>query len=55
VIGGLLFATVTTLFVVPIIYTYLRTKPPVDRERERALEEARRLATGEGQWNLERL
>jgi len=33
VIGGLLFATVTTLFVVPIIYTYLRTHPPVDRER----------------------
>ena len=33
VIGGLLFATVTTLFVVPIIYTYLRTKPPVDHER----------------------
>jgi multidrug efflux pump subunit AcrB len=32
VIGGLLFATVTTLFVVPIIYSYLRTKPPVDRE-----------------------
>ena len=27
------FATVTTLFVVPIIYTYLRTKPPVDHER----------------------
>ena len=24
VIGGLLFATVTTLFVVPIIYSYLR-------------------------------
>ena len=30
VIGGLLFATVTTLFVVPIIYSYLRTNPPVD-------------------------
>jgi multidrug efflux pump subunit AcrB len=44
VIGGLLFATVTTLFVVPIIYTYLRTKPPMDRERERALAEARRHA-----------
>jgi hypothetical protein len=28
-----MFATVTTLFVVPIIYSYLRTKPPVDRER----------------------
>jgi multidrug efflux pump subunit AcrB len=33
VIGGLLLATVTTLFVVPIIYTYLRTKPPIDHER----------------------
>ncbi len=55
VIGGLMFATVTTLFVVPIIYTYLRTKPPVDHERERALQEARRLATPEGQWDLERL
>ncbi|HEY2013289.1 MAG TPA: efflux RND transporter permease subunit, partial [Bryobacteraceae bacterium] len=30
VIGGLMLATVTTLFVVPIIYTYLRTRPPVD-------------------------
>jgi multidrug efflux pump subunit AcrB len=33
VIGGLMFATVTTLFVVPIIYSYLRTKPPIDHER----------------------
>ena len=33
VIGGLIFATVTTLFVVPIIYTYLRKQPPVDHER----------------------
>jgi multidrug efflux pump subunit AcrB len=32
VIGGLLFATVTTLFVVPIVYSYLRNKPPVDHE-----------------------
>ncbi len=41
VIGGLMFATVTTLFVVPIIYTYLRIKPPVDHER--LLEEQERL------------
>ncbi|HEX4808272.1 MAG TPA: efflux RND transporter permease subunit [Bryobacteraceae bacterium] len=34
VIGGLMFATVTTLFVVPIIYSYLRTKPPLDYERQ---------------------
>jgi multidrug efflux pump subunit AcrB len=39
VIGGLMFATVTTLFVVPIIYSYLRTKPPVDHERELEEEE----------------
>ncbi|MFZ0594051.1 MAG: efflux RND transporter permease subunit [Bryobacteraceae bacterium] len=32
VIGGLIFATVTTLFIVPIIYSYVRTKPPVDHE-----------------------
>ncbi|MGH9667916.1 MAG: efflux RND transporter permease subunit, partial [Bryobacteraceae bacterium] len=33
VIGGLSFATVTTLVVVPIVYSYLRIKPPVDHER----------------------
>jgi multidrug efflux pump subunit AcrB len=32
VIGGLLLATVNTLFVVPIVYGYLRKKPPVDHE-----------------------
>ena len=40
VIGGLLGATVTTLFVVPIIYSYLRTKPPVDQEKQLEDEEA---------------
>jgi multidrug efflux pump subunit AcrB len=34
VIGGLMFATITTLFVVPIIYSYLRTKPPLNYERQ---------------------
>jgi multidrug efflux pump subunit AcrB len=33
VIGGLIFATITTLFIVPIIYSYLRNQPPVDHER----------------------
>src|ERR1700739_3684464 len=33
VIGGLIFATVTTLFVVPVIYSYLRTTAPVDHTR----------------------
>jgi multidrug efflux pump subunit AcrB len=39
VIGGLMFATVTTLFVVPIIYSYLKTKPPVDYELQMKREE----------------
>src|SRR5579863_1976109 len=43
VIGGLAFATVTTLFVVPIIYSYLRVKPPVDYETQ--LVEAEREGT----------
>jgi len=30
VIGGLMLATVTTLFAVPIVYSLLRKKPPVD-------------------------
>jgi len=49
VIGGLLFATVTTLFVVPIIYSYLRTKPPVDHER--LLEEEERNDSIDSEWN----
>jgi len=40
VIGGLLGATMTTLFVVPIIYSYLRTEPPADLERQLQREEA---------------
>jgi len=39
VIGGLIGATVTTLFAVPIFYSYLRTKPPVDREQQLDAEE----------------
>lgn len=39
VIGGLLFATPTTLFFVPIIYTLLRKTAPVDMDR-RIAEEA---------------
>jgi multidrug efflux pump subunit AcrB len=34
VIGGLILATVTTLFIVPLVYSLLRTKPPVDFERK---------------------
>jgi multidrug efflux pump subunit AcrB len=39
VIGGLVFATVTTLFVVPLVYSLLRTKAPVDYERKIVEEE----------------
>jgi multidrug efflux pump subunit AcrB len=50
VIGGLIGATITTLFVVPIFYTYLRTKPPVDQERRlEAEEDAEPL---ELEWNV---
>jgi multidrug efflux pump subunit AcrB len=34
VIGGLLFATFGTLIFVPIVYTFLRTKPPSHVEKE---------------------
>jgi len=35
VIGGLVLATIATLFVVPIIYTLLRRKPPALYELDR--------------------
>jgi multidrug efflux pump subunit AcrB len=38
VIGGLLAATFTTLFFVPIVYSYLRKTPPVDLDRRIAEE-----------------
>jgi multidrug efflux pump subunit AcrB len=34
VIGGLLVATVTTLFIVPIVYSYLRKQAPVDHDKQ---------------------
>ena len=46
VIGGLVLATVTTLFVVPIVYSLLRKKPPVDFDR-RIAEEERENIEGE--------
>jgi multidrug efflux pump subunit AcrB len=38
VIGGLLFATFGTLFIVPIFYTIFRKKPPVNYDEEIQLE-----------------
>jgi multidrug efflux pump subunit AcrB len=39
VIGGLILATITTLFIVPLVYSMLRTKAPVDYERRIVEEE----------------
>jgi multidrug efflux pump subunit AcrB len=39
VIGGLILATITTLFVVPLVYSFLRKKPPVDYARRMVEEE----------------
>jgi multidrug efflux pump subunit AcrB len=39
VIGGLILATVTTLYIVPVVYSLLRKKPPVDYERKIVEEE----------------
>ena len=34
VIGGLLVATLSTLFIVPIIYSFLRKRPPIDYDEK---------------------
>jgi multidrug efflux pump subunit AcrB len=39
VIGGLLLATLSTLFIVPLVYSVLRKNPPVDFERRIVEEE----------------
>jgi multidrug efflux pump subunit AcrB len=46
VIGGLVLATLTTLFIVPIVYSLLRKKAPVDYER-RIAEEENEFMSGE--------
>jgi multidrug efflux pump subunit AcrB len=47
VIGGLVLATITTLFIVPIVYSLLRKKAPVDYEQKIVEEEAGYMS-GEG-------
>jgi multidrug efflux pump subunit AcrB len=44
VIGGLVLATVTTLFVVPIVYSLVKKSPPVDFDRRIAEEEQEPIA-----------
>jgi multidrug efflux pump subunit AcrB len=39
VIGGLILATITTLFVVPLVYSFLRKNPPVDYAQRMVEEE----------------
>ena len=50
VIGGLVLATVTTLFVVPIVYSLLKKKPPVDFDRRIAEEEQENIDGETGYW-----
>jgi multidrug efflux pump subunit AcrB len=50
VVGGLMGATITTLFIVPIFYTFLRKKPPVNQERR--LEEEERTEALESEWKM---
>jgi CzcA family heavy metal efflux pump len=40
VIGGLLLATISTLFFVPVVYSYLRKRPPKNYESELEREES---------------
>jgi multidrug efflux pump subunit AcrB len=47
VIGGLVLATITTLFIVPIVYSLLRKHPPVDFERQ-IIEEEHAFLNQEG-------
>ncbi|HEX5227742.1 MAG TPA: efflux RND transporter permease subunit, partial [Bryobacteraceae bacterium] len=50
VIGGLLLATVTTLVIVPIVYTYMRTKPPMDHDKQ--IEEEEREGLPESEFQM---
>jgi multidrug efflux pump subunit AcrB len=49
VIGGLLLATVTTLVIVPIVYSYMRKQPPIDHDRQLEDEEREGLPESEFQ------
>ena len=50
VIGGLIFATVTTLLIVPIVYSYLRKEPPIDHDRQ--IEEEEREGLPESEFQM---
>jgi hypothetical protein len=46
VIGGLILATISTLFFVPIVYSFLRRKPPVNQDEQIELESHEELSPG---------
>jgi multidrug efflux pump subunit AcrB len=48
VIGGLLMATFVTLYIVPVIYTLLRTKPPSRHELDDRFEAEMKEGTNQG-------
>jgi multidrug efflux pump subunit AcrB len=50
VIGGLLLATVTTLLIVPIVYSFLRKLPPVDHDKQ--IEEEEREGLPESEFQM---
>src|SRR5271170_6242807 len=50
VIGGLLLATVTTLLIVPIVYSYLRKLPPIDHDKQ--IEEEEREGLPESEFQM---
>jgi multidrug efflux pump subunit AcrB len=50
VIGGLLLATVTTLVIVPIVYSYMRKEPPVDHDKQ--IEEEEREGLPESEFQM---
>src|ERR1044071_2436439 len=52
VIGGLALATVSTLFTVPLIYSIIRKKPPVDLDK--AIDEEEHQVLTEDEPNLAR-
>ena len=45
VIGGLIFATFSTLFFVPIVYSFLRKKPPINQDEQIEFEAHEELVT----------
>lgn len=53
VIGGLMLGTISTLFIVPIVYTMLRKKAPVDHEKELEREAAEDMAALYAEYGTE--